>query len=349
MKKRDLIKRGLVTAALAASIGLTGALTNVANAADKVTLRMSTWLPGAHHLVADTFPVWIKAIEDASGGTLTIKIDPAPIAGPPAQYDLVRDGSADMAYHVTGYTPGPFEILRAVELPFISPNAEIGSQAAWEWYDRNIGFEKEFKDVKVITIMVHGPGLLHSKDKITNLAELKGVKIRVGGGGVRMAEALGASPVAVSAPKAYETIQKGVATGALFPFEAMKGFKLTEVVSHTLEIPGGLYTTPFAVIMNKDKWNGLSDEHKKVLTDVGGITGAKILGHGWDVADSVAREFAAKEGIKVTTISDDELAKWRDKIAFMNDDWIKMANGRGHDGAALLKDLNATVKKISGM
>ena len=349
MKKRDLIKKGLATAALAASIGLTGAMTNAVNAADKVTLRMSTWVPSSHHLTADTFPVWIKAIEEASGGTLTIKIDPAPIAGPPAQYDLVRDGSADMAYHVTGYTPGPFEVLRAVELPFISPSAEIGSQAAWEWYDRNIGFEKEFKDVKVITIMVHGPGLLHSKDKITNLAELKGVKLRVGGGGVRMAEALGASPVTVSAPKTYETIQKGVAGGTLFPFEALKSFKLTEVVGNTLEIPGGLYTTPFAVIMNKDKWNGLSDEHKKVLTDLGGMAGAKILGHGWDEADRIAKEFAKGEGSTFTTISDAELAIWKEKIAFMNDDWIKMANGRGHDGAALLKDLNATVKKLSGM
>ena len=349
MNKRELMKKGLATAALAATIGLTGALTNLANAADVVTLRMSTWVPSKHHLTANTIPIWVKAIEKASGGTLTIKIDPAPIAGPPAQYDLVRDGAADMAYHVAGYTPGPFEILRAIELPFLSPSAEIGSQAAWDWYDRNIGFDKEFKDVKVISIMVHGPGILHSKDKITDLAGLTGMKLRVGGGGVRMAEALGASPVTVPAPKTYETIQKGVAGGTLFPYEALKGFKLTEVVGHSLEIPGGLYTTPFAVIMNKAKWDGLSDAHKKVLTDVGGLAGAKILGNGWDVADTVSRAYALEQGHKIETISDAELALWKEKIAFMNDDWIEMANKRGHDGKALLDDLIDTMKKFSAM
>lgn len=349
MKKREFIKKGLATAAMTAFVGVSASLVNTAAAADVTTLRMSTWLPSSHHLIAGTLPKWIDAIKEASGGTLVIKIDPAPIAGPPAQYDLVRDGAADMAYHVVAYTPGPFEILRAAELPFISPNGEIGSQAAWDWYDRNIGFDKEFKDVKVVSIMVHGPGAVHSKKEVKTLADLKGLKLRVGGGGVRMAEALGAAPVSVPAPKAYETIQKGVAEGALFPYESLKGFKLAEVVGYSLTIPGGLYTTPFAVIMNSKKWDSLSDEHKKVLTEVGGVKGAKILGAGWDDADAAGEAYALEKGGKVNTISDAELAIWKEKIAFMNDDWIAKADKAGLDGKALLKDLIATVDKFSKM
>ena len=152
MKRKNLLKTG------ALAVGLSLGLSTSAVLAQDVTLRMSTWLPGQHHLVANTLPDWFAAIEEASGGTLKISIDPAPIAGPPAQYDVVRDGAADLSYHVMGYTPGPFEIVRGVELPFLSPNAEIGSQATYDWYDRNIGFEKEFRDVKVLTLFVHGPG-----------------------------------------------------------------------------------------------------------------------------------------------------------------------------------------------
>lgn len=341
MKRRTLIKAGALGLALSCTLGAATAF------AQSVTLRMSTWLPPQHHLVADTLPTWISAIDKASGGTLKIKIDPAPIAKPPAQYDVVRDGAADMSYHVVAYTPGPFEILRGAELPFLSPNAEIGSQAAFDWYDRNIGFDKEFKDVKVVTIMVHGPGAIHSKAPIEKLEDLAGVKLRVGGGGVRMAEALGATPVAMPAPKAYEAIQKGVADGAMFPFEAVRGFKLGELVDHHLNIAGGLYTTPFAVVMNRAKWDGLSDAHKKVLTDLGGVAGAKILGAGWDRADEAGLKAAKEQNGNVRELSDAERKRWGEKIAFMNDDWIAKADKAGLDGKALLADLKATIAKYA--
>ncbi|MCP4071705.1 MAG: TRAP transporter substrate-binding protein [Hyphomicrobiales bacterium] len=341
MNRRSILKAGAIAATVSLGLSASSAF------AQDVSLRMSTWLPPKHHLVADTLQVWFSAIEKASGGSLKIKLDPAPIAKPPGQYDVVRDGAADLAYHVVAYTPGPFEIVRGAELPFLSKNAEIGSQAAFDWYDRNIGFDKEFKDVKVITIMVHGPGAVHTKKPINSLEDLVGVKLRVGGGGVRMSEALGATPVAMPAPAAYEAIQKGVADGAMFPYEAMKGFRLAELVDYHLEIPGGLYTTPFAVVMNRAKYDSLSAEHKKVLSDFGGITGAKMLGAGWDRADAAGRAFALKNGGKINQLSDAELARWKTKIDFMNADWIKKADAVGLDGAALLADLKATMAKYA--
>jgi TRAP-type C4-dicarboxylate transport system substrate-binding protein len=342
MKRRTLMKTALAATAMALGLTATAAM------AETVTLRMSTWLPPKHHHTAVALPAWIAAIDEASGGTLKIKIDPAPIAKPPGQYDIVRDGAADMSYHVVAYTPGPFEILRGSELPFLSPNAEVGSQAAYEWYDRNVGFDKEFKDVKIITMFVHGPGAIHTKEPVTTLEEFEGVKVRVGGGGVRMAEALGATPVAMPAPAAYEAIQKGVADGAMFPFESIAGFRLGELVNYHLEIPGGLYTTPFAVMMNPAKFDSLSDAHKKVLMEVGGgVSGAKIFGQAWDEADAIGRKAAEDQNGVFTTLEGDELAKWADKIAFMDADWIAKADAAGLDGAALLEDLRATIAKYS--
>jgi len=339
--RRSLVKGAIAAAMLSATTGLV--------AAETVTLRMSTWLPARHHLTGDTLQRWFSAIDKASNGTLKIQLDKAPIAKPPGQYDIVRKGAADLSYHVMAYTPGPFEIVRGVELPFISPNAEVGSQAAWDWYDRNIGFDKEFKDVKVVTMFVHGPGMIHSKTKILTLGDLTNVKLRVGGGGVRMSEALGATPVAMPAPKAYEAIQKGVTDGAMFPWEAVSGFKLYELTKFHLEVPGGLYTTPFAIVMNKKKWDGLSDDHKAVLNDVGGVTGAKIIGKGWDDADVAGKKVALENGATVSVLSAEEQVLWADKITFMTEVWIKKANDKGLDGAALLADLRATVAKYAAM
>ncbi len=315
--------------------------------AETVTLRMSTWLPPKHQIVTGSLEPWIKSVEEASGGTLIIKLDPAPIAKPPGQYDVVKNGATDLSYHVAGYTPGPFEVMRGVELPFLSPNATVGSQAAFEWYDENIGFEKEFKDVKVVTLMVHGPGMVHSKKPVKTLEDLANLKLRVGGGGVRLSEALGATPVVMPGNQAYEAIQKGVAEGAMFPFEAVAGYKLHELVDNHLEIPGGLYTTPFVILMNPKKYDSLSDEHKAVLKKTGGVAGAAILGKGWDDADKNGRAAAEEAGSTITVLSDAELEKFREAAKSVTEDWIKLANERGHDGEALYAALVETMKKYA--
>ena len=341
MKRRTFLKT-----AATAGVSVVG-FNPMAALAANTSLRISTWVPPQHHMNANTLPTWIEAVSAASDNTLKLTVDPAPIAPPPEQYNIIRDGAADIAYHVAAYTPGPFEVARGIEMPFLSPSAEVGSVATYDWYERNIGFEKEFQDVKVLSIFVHGPGVLHSKNPINTLEDFQNVKVRVGGGGVRMAEALGAAPVAMPASAAYEALQKGVADAAMFPWEAIKGFRLFELVNNHTEIPGGLYTTFFAVIMNRAKWESLPDEHKEVLTDLGGLKGARIFGQGWDAADQAGKQTAIDNGASISVLSEDQVAKWAEKVAFVEDDWVALANERGLDGAALLSDLKATISKYS--
>ncbi|MFQ5953773.1 MAG: TRAP transporter substrate-binding protein [Kiloniellales bacterium] len=331
--------------ALALTFALGVALHPSAAGAEAVKLRMATWLPAVHHL-PKSLQAWADEVEKASGGSLVIEIDKAPIAKPPGQYDLVKKAIADMAYPVLAYTPGRFHILRATELPFLSPSAEVGSQAAWDWYARNVG-EKEFEDVKLITFWIHGPGHLHTKTEVKTLADLKGLKLRVGGGGVAMSEALGAVPVPMSATKAHESLLRGTTDGTMFPWEAIAGFRLTDLVTFHLEIPGGLYATPFALVMNRDKFESLSAEHQAVLTKMGGINGAKFIGVRWDEADRKAREGAVANGNTVQALGAAELENWRNKIQFMDSDWVKKAKDEGWDGEALLSDLRATMKKFA--
>lgn len=334
--------------ALALSLALAaGALLGPSAAsAQEVTLRMSNWLPPVHHLVK-SLEAWNAEVEKASGGSLKIVLDKASLAKPPGQYDVAKKGIADLAYPVLGYTPGRFAVARGAELPFLSPSAEVGSQAIWEWYAKNVG-DKEFNDVKLITLWIHGPGLVHTKKEVKTLEDLKGVKLRVGGGGVAMAKALGAVPVAMSAPKSHEALLRGTTDGTLFPWEAISGFKLTKLVGYHLEIPGGLYATPFALVMNKAKFESLSPAHQAVLNKVGGLAGAKFIGKRWDEADDKGRDAALKNGNTIQTIDPAELERWRKKIDFMNDDWIKKVSAEGWDGKALLADLRAHMKKYGG-
>ncbi len=188
---------------------------------------------------------------------------------------------------------------------------------------------------------------MQTKKEVKTLEDLVGVKLSVGGGGVAMSKALGAVPVAMSATKAHESLQRGTTEGALFPWEAIFGFRLTKLVNYHLEIPGGLYATPFALVMNKAKYDSLSAEHQAVLAKLGGAFGAQFIGKRWDQADDKGRATARSNGNVIQTIAPGELARWEAKISFMDQVWIDKVGKAGYDGAALLEDLRVTMKKFA--
>ena len=218
---------------LSGAVAIGTIMASIPTSAQEITLKFANWLPSVHHWTK-TARAFADSIEQASGGKINVSIDKGPLAKPPGQFDLAVNGVRDMIMHVAAYTPGRFVFYRMAEVPFATKKSETGSVGFAKWYAKH-GFEKEeFKGAKLMAAFVHGPGLLHSKKEIKTLEDLKGVKIRVGGGGVLIAKSLGAVPVAMSATKAHESLQRGTTDAAFFPYEAVHGFKLSKLVKFHL-------------------------------------------------------------------------------------------------------------------
>ena len=313
--------------------------------AQKQTLRMAYWAGPSHHMVK-TQEAWIKTIEEASGGNLTVTVDKAPLAKPEGQYDLIKNGVRDMVWHIPGYTPGRQDLIRAGEMPFLCPNATTCSPALWKWYEKHKLAEKEFTDTKLLTIFMHGPGTIHTLKPAVTLDQLKDLKMRVGGSAVPIAKALGVSVVSMPATDAHEALQRGTVNGVFFPWEAMDSFRLTEMVKHHLEIPGGLYSSVFTIVMNPAAFDKLTPANQAALMKASGEAGSRFYGKAWDAADKVSRDAAKARGNAFATLSNDELAKWRPLLDFVRQDWLAKAKEKGFDGQALLNDLEATIKAI---
>lgn len=338
-----MVRTKSLTAILGSSFLILPVL-SISALAESVNLKMAHWLPPIHHLT-DDYTKWAASVSAASGGTLTIKVDKSRLGKPTGQYDLAKNGVRDLAWSSAGYSPGRFPMLRAAEVPFATANSVTGSPALYNWYTQNGLDKEEFKDTKFITTFVHGPGLLHSKKPIKTLQDLKGVKIRVGGGGVPIAKSLGAVAVAMSATKAHESLQRGTTTAAFFPWEAMRGFRLMKLVSEHLIVPGGLYTTSFWVTMNLNSWNKLSANHKGVMMKAGGAAAAKQIASGWDLADAMSKKAVENSSDHtIRTISPAEQKRWAAKLDFVRQTWIKKANAKGHDGKKLLAQLMSMMK-----
>ena len=327
----------LLAAGVAFALGTAPAL------AQKQTLRMAYWAVPSHHMVK-TLEGWVKMIEQASGGNLTVEVDKAPLAKPDGQYDLVKNGVRDMVWHVPAYTSGRFDMFQVAELPFLCPSASACASGLWKWYHKHGLDKKEFTDTQLLAAFMHGPGAVHTVKPVKNLEEVKDVKVRAGGAGVPIAKALGMSVVALPATAAHEALQRGTVEGVLFPWEAMPSFRLTELVKAHLEIPGGMYVASFVIVINPNSFDKLSAANKAALMKASGEVGSAYFGKKWDEADARAKEEAKKLGHSIQTLSAAELARWKQKLQFVEDEWLKKAKDKGHDAKKLLDDFKATVK-----
>lgn len=288
-----------------------GLCLSVSALAAETKLTIASWAPPSHAMNADMWPELIRRMEEATGGEVTAEIKYG-IAPPPALMDIVLDGAADMTWIFNGYTPGRFVATKLIELPGFEGNAEQASVAYWRVHEAMLAKLDEHKGVKVIGVMTHGPGQVHSNKPVNTLSDINGLKVRIGGGVAGdIGAKLGMSGIRVPAPKVYETLDSGAADAVAMPAEGRESFKLTEVAPHFYEMPGGFYRGAFALIMNQETWDSLPADAQKALEEtVFGEPLSRMAGAAWDKADAggIAATNAAADNTSVVASDADQAA-----------------------------------------
>jgi len=255
---------------------------------------------------------------------------------------------ADIVWTVVGYTPGRYPGTEVFELPFMMTNARAVSRAYWEMFEEHWK-DTDFKNVHILGTWVHGPGILHTKDPVNTPADLQGMKIR---GGSRSVNSLltkfGATPVGMPVPAVSEGLSKGVIDGTTIPWEVVTALKVQELVGNHTEFSGAaLYTLTFVLAMNKDKYEGLPDDLKKVIDDNSGMEFSVFAGGTQADADGPARQKAVDLGNNIVTLDAAATEEWRALAQPVYDDWIADMNSRGQDGQALLEEAQMLIKKYT--
>lgn len=340
----SLMKKALKGLALATALTATG----MAAQAQDVTLKLHQFLPQQANVPKFVLDPWIERVQEASGGALQINHFPAMQLGgkPPELIGQVQDGVADIAWTVLGYTPGRFPQAEVFELPFMMNNAEATSRAFWEFAEANM-FDSDLKDFKILGLWVHGPGLIHSKEPITNVADLNGVKLRAPTRIInKMVSDLGATPVGMPVPAVPEALSKGVIDAAVIPWEVTAALKVPELVSNHTEFgTESLYTTAFVLVMNKQKYDSLSDEMKAAIDSQSGADFSALAGKTQAEGDVPARKLAVDAGNNIITLTDAQVAEWKAAASGVEAGWVEEMNSKGFDGQALLDQAKELIKK----
>ena len=341
MDKRSFFRTAVAAAALvAAGQGF----------AQQVTLRLHQMLPPQATIPARALIPWAQKVEKESGGKIKVQLFHAmQLRGaPPQLFDQAKDGVVDLTWTVLGYTPGRFNKSEVFELPFMTTTAEASSRAFQEYVEKYAA--DEFKDIKLIAVHTHGPGLFHTKEPVTGLEALRGMKVRGGSRIINnMLTKLGATPVGMPVPAVTEALSKGVIDGTTIPWEVTPALKVSQLVRNHTTFAGkyGLYTQTFVFAMNKAAYEKLPPDLKKVIDANSGMEAAAMLGRAMDEGDVAGREIAVKAGNKIVALDVNETQRWRRTAATVETDWVNEMKGKVIDGAKLAAEARALIEKHS--
>ena len=337
-------RRTFLAGAAAGTVAL--AAPAIVRAQDVTTLRVHQMLPAQATIPAKAIEPWTQRVADASGGRLKFELYPAMQLGgaPPDLYDQAKDGVVDLIWTVLGYTPGRFAKSEVFELPWMVTTGEATSVAFHKYVEANS--MDEFAGVKVLCVHAHGPGLFHTKEVVSKLEDLKGMKIR---GGSRIINdlltRLGAEPVGLPVPQVPEALSTGVITGTTVPWEVTPSLKIAELVKNHTGFSGnhGLYTQTFGFTMNLDRYNSLPDDLKAIIDQNAGVETAREFGKVMDAGDAVGLKIAQDAGNNIVTLDEAETARWKEASQPTIDKWIADVTAAGADGAALYEAALAAV------
>ncbi|GAB4356154.1 MAG: TRAP transporter substrate-binding protein [Oricola sp.] len=272
--------KGMILGAVLAS----GSALLSLQAASAETLKLAHWVPPQHTLTASTVEPLKNGVEAETNGELTIDVYPGGELGkgPLEQYIRAVQGVADIVWGLQGYTSSQFPKTMVSELPGVLPEGKAGYDILWDAYDAG-EISSEFPGTIPLALWLSEPNIFIMKDhEIRKPEDLKGLKIRVSGSAAAaVIEALGATPVQMPAGEIYNALQTGLIDGVVTGTSAVGDFKLDEVAnSYTFGAPLGRIS--FYLVMNKAKYDSLSDAFRKAIDDNSGRGLSKSAEDGWN-------------------------------------------------------------------
>ena len=280
---------------------------------------------------------WIAAVEEASGGTIKIEAHHGDMGGPRDTYNFVVDGAADIGFGLPSFYPGQFPATDVIALPFLgAKNSMQAGHTNVEMYETTPELQAEWTDVKMICMYTNTVAPLITKDKkIEKLEDLKGYNIRTIGGPVtEFMKLAGANPMTVDLGQIYPDFENNVLNAVTaVGWEAVEATKIYELGTYFLDYE--MQVNPTFIIMNKAKYESLSDEHKAIIDGLGGHAAVDIQGEMREEARQKVYDEVNAAGGEVYTLSDSEKERFRELGSEASAAWRDQVNATGVDAEAL--------------
>ena len=220
-------------------------------AQQKFEMKVGHFTPAGHPM-SNWIQAWADKLEKDSGGRIAAKVFPgAQLGPPPIYYDAARTGQLEVAWFLSGGTPGRFPLTELINLPYLVGSAEIGTKVLNDKELRSKYLDAEHKGIKLLVLFTHQPGQVHTTKKaIRSTDDMKGLRLRFSSPTIRdFVAALGATPVGVAPTEITEQLEKGTLDGTFIDYGgAGIAFKMGGTVKYVTEMYS--FVASFGLAMN---------------------------------------------------------------------------------------------------
>jgi TRAP-type transport system periplasmic protein len=328
-------------------VGLFGAVLGMCMSAsaawaETVVLKYSNWMPATYFAWTDVLLPYFAEIEKVTEGRVKVEVLPKVVASAASQFDVVRDGLADMAWFTAGFTPGRFPVAEMADMPLLSNSATIHAPVYDRVYREHMAPMNEFAGVEVLTIFPISPSQVFTRNKPINApADFSGLKLRSPGTTVTEAlSLLGGVPINKTPQEAYEMISTGAIDGQVTPASTVVGMNLQDLTTTAYLLPGGLSNAICMVLINPDKWQSISEADRAAITAISRDVLAARFGTAWEEEDRKSIEvLRANPAYTVVDAAPEHVEELREKFAPLQKAWADRARKAGLDEPEALLDL----------
>jgi TRAP-type transport system periplasmic protein len=319
-----------------------------AQAAD-INLTLSHFLPAVHGIQTDFIEPWARGLEECSGGQVAVEIFPGgtQLGNVARQQEQVLAGVVDIAHGLHGIPRGRFNRTSIIDLPFLTESAGAATQALWDLFPEYLA--EEYEGMKVLALHAHNGGLIHTVERpVETMEDLQGLRIRTPSPAISMMlEHLGAVPQGLPPGQVYESLQRGVIDGTVFPWDPVNSFRLAEVLNHHLDTRA--YTVSFFFVMNQDRFDELPSDVQACIEESSGDALVARFGDWWDDWDAPGLAAAEARGSQIRVLSDEERERWREALQPMIEAYLVELEGEGVDNAREIYDaMRAKIAELEG-
>jgi TRAP-type C4-dicarboxylate transport system substrate-binding protein len=238
----------------------------------------------------------------------------------PDQPQMVTDGVADIAFCIPGVTPGRFADNGVMELPGLFRNLREASLV----YTRMIAANRlrGFEDYDVIGAIGTPPFSVHSRAKVTTLADLRGLRIRTTNATeAQTLKNLGAIPVLMPVNEVPEAIGRGTIDAATVHPGPLFDFGINRVTKYDYFI--GFGVSPLNLLMNKTVFSGLPKSGQDAIRKYSGEWFVNTYADGYDkYTDELMARLKSDKTRVVTFPKPDELAAAQAAFKPVFDGWL---------------------------
>lgn len=337
MQRRSFMVKTAAGAGVAAAAVAAPA---VVHAQAQVRWRLASSFPKSLDTIYGAAEVFSKAVAECTGGKFQISVHAAGELVPAfGVVDAIQNATVEAAHTAPYYFFGKDETF-AIDcaIPF---GLNSRQQSAWMYEGNGLKLLREFYSAyNIVNFPLGNTGAQMGgwyRKEVKSLADIKGLKMRIGGFGGRILQRIGGVPQNIPGGEIYPALEKGTIDAAEWvgPFDDEKlGFN--KVAPHYY-YPGWWEGGPQLVLyVNSKAWAALSPEYKAIVESAASHAHV-VMQARYDVRNPAALKRLVATGTKVHRLpkdvmeaafkaSNDEYAELLEKNPRWKkvfEDWVK--------------------------